>query len=212
MTDPIRRRLMLALAAGAGAALLPACATRPGAGVRHYTETISSVLVSQDGKHLVAVGRNHYYAFEMPELLARALQSPEHTELQAEFTPFHVDQNADISGQVTLRMPADASAPALQAAAGMGLQHQPDGSWQATATLAGHRYASWTYKRPDEKQEKLARSYVIEVTSDERLDERAADAAVTPIRTAADGVQLIYYAPLAPIIIPFVFLTRARDH
>jgi hypothetical protein len=212
MTEPIRRRLILALAASAGAALLPACATRPGAGQRHYTETISSVLVSQDGKHLVAVGRNHYYAFEMPELLARSLQSPQHTQLEAEFTPFHVDEKADISGEVTLRMPDDASPQAQEAAAAMGLQRQPDGSWQATTTLKGHRYASWTYRRPDEKREKLARSYVIEVTSDEHLDDRAADAAVTPIRTAADGVQLIYYAPLAPIIIPFVFLTRARDH
>jgi hypothetical protein len=32
------------------------------------------------------------------------------------------------------------------------------------------------------------------------------------VRLAADGVQLIYYAALAPIIIPFIFLTRARDH
>jgi hypothetical protein len=35
---------------------------------------------------------------------------------------------------------------------------------------------------------------------------------VTPVRVAADGVQLIYYAALAPIIIPFVFVAKARDH
>ena len=30
--------------------------------------------------------------------------------------------------------------------------------------------------------------------------------------SAADGVQLIYWAPLAPVIVPILFLTRAKDH
>jgi glucosamine-6-phosphate deaminase len=42
--------------------------------------------------------------------------------------------------------------------------------------------------------------------------DRVVDDAATPIRYAADGVQLIYWAPLAPIIVPILFLAHAKDH
>ena len=34
----------------------------------------------------------------------------------------------------------------------------------------------------------------------------------TPEAVAADGVQLIDWAPLAPVIVPVLFLSRAKDH
>ncbi len=214
MTDTRRRGLVLALAATGGALALGGCAStpKPQAGYKHYTETISSVLASQDHRHIVAVGRNHHYVFDVPELVARALQSPVHTQFAATFTPFHVDAKGDIAGEVTLRLAADAAADAQRAAGDVGLVRQADGSWQATARLSGHRYTSWTYRGPDQKREKLGQAYTIEVTTDQGLDDAVVDAAVTPVRVAADGVQLVYYAILAPIIIPFVFLTRAKDH
>jgi hypothetical protein len=212
MTDPTRRALLIALAASGGA-LLGACASAPEpAGGRRYAESISSVLVSQDQQHMVVIGRRHHYVFDLPELLARALRSPAHTQLNAAFTPFHVDKQGQISGEVLLSVPPGAQ-PALQdAAAAIGLKSQADGSWQATVPLQGRRYASWTYKTPGETREKLDRAHTIEVTTDEGLNDAAVDAAVTPVRVAADGVQLIYYAALAPIIIPFVFVVKARDH
>ncbi|HJV60716.1 MAG TPA: hypothetical protein VJ743_07200 [Albitalea sp.] len=212
MTDPLRRRLVLALAAGG--LVLGGCASTPAAPRegRHYTETISSVLASQNHQHIVAIGRRHHYVFDVPPMLARALQSPAHTQLTAEFSPFHVDARGDIAGEVGLRLPAGASPEAQRAAAEIGLVHQADDSWQASTRLVGHRYSSWTYRGPNQTQEKLGRPYTIDVTTDENLAEAAAGAADTPVRVAADGVQLIYYAALAPIIIPVIFLTRARDH
>jgi hypothetical protein len=222
-TDTLRRALLLGGAAWGGLAALGGCASgstgsadKPQAAdaaapKRRYTETISSVLASQDHRHLVAIGRDHHYVFEAPALLARALQSPLHMQFTAAFTPFHVDKQGDIGGEVTLRLPPGAPAESQRAAADVGLQQQPDGGWAATVRLAGRRYASWTYRRPDQKQEKLGQSYTIEVTTDEGLAEAAVDKAVTPVRIAADGVQLIYYVALAPIIIPFVFLAKARD-
>jgi len=214
MTDSLRRGLILALAAGGGSLLLGACAGTPPPQEkhRHYTETISSVLASQNDKHLVVVGKNHHYVFEAPELLARALRSPVHAQLTALFTPFHVDAKGDITGDVTLRLPADATPEAKRAATEIGLVRQADDSLASTVRLAGHRYTSWTYRRLDDKREQLTQPYTIEITTDENLADAATGAADTPVRLAADGIQLIYYAPLIPIILPVIFLTRARDH
>ena len=77
--------------------------------------------------------------------------------------------------------------------------------------LSGQRYTGRTYKLGRE-QDRLNQPYTIEFTTDFTAADRAVDKAATPIRTAADGVQLIYYAPLAPVILPIIFLSKARDH
>ena len=104
MTDPIRRGLLLAFAAAGGSVLLGACAGTGGAAQekkpqRRYTETISSVLASQNERHIVAIGRDHHYVFEVPEQLARALRSPLRTQLTAAFTPFHSRQSPGIASR-----------------------------------------------------------------------------------------------------------------
>jgi hypothetical protein len=213
MTDRIRRGLVFALATAGGGLLLGGCASAPASREpRRYTETITSVLASQDHRHLVAIGKDHHYVFDVPDTVARSLRSPARAQLNAVFTPFHVNDKGEITGDVTLQMPAGASAEAQHAADDIGLVAQADGSRAATLHLTGRRYSSWAYKHVDQTQEKLGHAYTIEVTTDETLDEVAIDKAVTPVRIAADGVQLIYYAALAPIIIPFVFLTKAKDH
>jgi len=62
------------------------------------------------------------------------------------------------------------------------------------------------------EQDRLNKAYVIDVTTDSSASDVAADDAATPIRVAADGVQLVYWAPLAPIVVPILFLSRAKDH
>ena len=53
---------------------------------------------------------------------------------------------------------------------------------------------------------------MIDITTEASAADVAVDDAATPIRVAADGVQLLYWAPLAPVIVPILFLTRAKDH
>lgn len=203
------------LVAGAGLAGC-ASATAPGGApaaprTRSYTETISSVLISDDGKHLVAIGKRHHYIFDAPPVLVRALQSKAHPGLTAIFSPFHVDLHAHIEGDVTLQLPADASDDERREAEAAGLARQSDGTCQWTGHLTGQRYTGWTYEVATQR-DKLNRAYTIEINTDETAGSRIVDEAATPIRVAADGVQLIYYAPLAPIIIPMIFLLKANDH
>jgi hypothetical protein len=81
----------------------------------------------------------------------------------------------------------------------------------ASGHLKGQRFTGWTYKLHG-PQDRLNQAYVIDITTEANAADVAVDDAATPIRIAADGVQLIYWAPLAPVIVPILFLTRAKDH
>jgi hypothetical protein len=209
------RRLALAALAGA-AFVLAGCATSaapepPPPTGQHYTETISSVLVSADEKRLAAIGSRHHYIFTAPEVLVKALRSPVHPQLTATFTTFHIDRRGVVTGDWLLTLAPDASPAAREQARAAGLLPGPDGVLAAGGILKGQRYTGWTYSLRG-PQDKLNKPYTIEITTDATAADVAVDEAATPIRMAADGVQLLYWAPLAPIIVPVLFLSRAKDH
>jgi hypothetical protein len=194
------------------AALAAGCASSPPpAAPKTYTETVSSLLLSEDGKHIAAIGASHHYIFGAPELVVRAMRSPVHPRLQASFSVFHVDATGKVTGDYAIDLPADASADDQREAQAIGLVREADGHWGAAGTLVGQRYTGWAYKFGREK-EALNHPYTITFTNDASTADQVVDDAATPIRVAADGIQLIYYAPLAPIILPIIFATKAKDH
>ena len=178
---------------------------------RHYTESISSVLVSGDDKRIAAIGSNHHYIFTAPEVLVKALRSPVHPQLTATFTTFHIDQRGVVTGDWLLTLWPEASPAAKEQARAVGLVPGPDGVLAAGGILKGQRFTGWTYSLRG-PQDKLNKPYTIDITTEASTADAAVDDAATPIRVAADGVQLIYWAPLAPVIVPVLFLTRAKDH
>jgi len=178
---------------------------------QHYTESISSVLVSADDKRIAAIGSNHHYIFTAPVVLVNALRSPVHPQLTATFTTFHIDQRGVVTGDWLLTLAPDASPAAKEQARAVGLVPGPDGVFAAGGILKGQRYTGWTYSLRG-PQDRLNKAYTIEITTEADAADTAVDDAATPIRVAADGVQLIYWAPLAPVIVPVLFLSRAKDH
>ena len=199
----------------AGAAFgLAGCATHEAAAPpqeHRYAETISSVLISEDGQRIAAIGDGHHYIFGAPDVLVKALRSPVHPQLAATFSTFHIDARGVVSGDWLLTLAPDASPAAKEQARAVGLAPGPDGVYAAAGILKGQRFTGWTYKLRG-AQDKLNHPYEIEITTEASAGDRAVDDAATPIRVAADGVQLIYWAPLAPVIVPVLFLTRAKDH
>jgi hypothetical protein len=216
LVDAVRRRAALFLIAGAALALA-ACATpEPPApasakATRTYTETISSVLVSEDGRRIAAIGSGHHYIFDAPDVLVKALRSPVHPQLTATFAAFHLDQRGVLTGDWMLTLAPDATPAQQQEAQAVGLARGDDGAWTASGRLKGQRFTGWTYKLRG-PQDRLNKAYEIEISTEASGADVAVDEAATPIRVAADGVQLIYWAPLAPVIVPILFLTRAKDH
>ena len=200
----------------AGAAFgLAGCATHEEAAKapqeHRYAETISSVLISEDGQRIAAIGDGHHYIFGAPEVLVKALRSPVHPQLTATFSTFHIDPHGVVSGDWLLTLAPDASPAAKEQARAVGLVPGVDGVYAAAGIIKGQRFTGWTYKLRG-AQDKLNKPYTIEITTEASAGDRAVDDAATPIRVAADGVQLIYWAPLAPVIVPILFLTRAKDH
>ena len=195
----------------ATAVALSGCASPEPTQPQRYTESISSVLLSEDGKHVAAIGSNHHYIFEAPEVLVKALHSPVHPQLSATFSTFHVDKRGVVTGDWLLALAADAPPASQQAAEAVGLVRGVDGTYTASGRLKGQRFTGWTYKLGRE-QPRQNTAYVIAVPTEASGGDVAADDAATPIRVAADGVQLIYWAPLAPIVVPILFLSRAKDH
>ena len=205
------RRLALATLSAAAFALT-ACASHDAPPQeQRYTESISSVLVSEDGQRIAAIGANHHYIFGAPEVLVKALRSPVHPQLTATFSTFHIDKRGEVTGDWLLTLAPDASASARDAARAAGLAPGADGVFAASGHLKGQRFTGWTYKLRG-PQDKLNHPYVIAITTEANAADRAVDDAATPIRFAADGVQLIYWAPLAPVIVPILFLAHAKDH
>ena len=93
--DGVGRRVALALIAGAAWALAGWAGTAPPVPVpaqpHRYTETISPVLVSEDGKRIAAIGSRQHDIFDAPEVLVKALRSPVHPQLTATFAAFHLE-------------------------------------------------------------------------------------------------------------------------
>jgi hypothetical protein len=207
--DAIRRGMVTAIGAGLALAL-GGCASSQHPEVR-YKETFTSVLISTDDKHLVAVGTNHHYVFDAPPTLVAALHSELHARLRAEFSTFHVDPQATITGDYALLIAGDLPPDAQEAAAGLGFARDDAGTWRETGHLQGRRYSGWTY-RMGEQQQRLSQPYTVDIVVEAHHGDAVVQSLDTPIRVAADGVQLIYYAPLAPIIIPVIFMTAAKDH
>src|SRR5476649_2084372 len=85
------------------------------------TESISLVLVSEDGQRIAAIGSNHHYIFGAPEVLVKALRSPVHPQLTATFSTFHIDQRGVVTGDWQLTLAPDAPASAREAAKAVGL-------------------------------------------------------------------------------------------
>jgi hypothetical protein len=198
------------LALGAACALaVSGCATSQHP-PRTYTETISSALLSEDNKHLVAIGSNHHYVFDAPPALVDAVHSSLHPKLAGEFSTFRVDPQATITGDYTLVI-ADALSPAEQkSASALGFARTDDGRWKVGGHLSGRRYAGWTYKT-SERREKLNKPYTVQISVEARHGDAVVQSLDTPIRVTADGIQMLYYLPLAPVLIPVIFLTAARD-
>jgi len=92
--------------------------TEPSERALPYKETITSVLISSDGKILVVLGQDYHYIFDLPSSLLKTLQGSFHSYVQATISRFTVSANNEVVGSVLLKLgdaPDEAKTAALQA-------------------------------------------------------------------------------------------------
>ena len=61
-----------------------------------YTETVSQILISQDGKSIVILGATFHYVLDANPNLMQAISSSLHAKLVASFSEFRVDREGEV--------------------------------------------------------------------------------------------------------------------
>jgi hypothetical protein len=150
-----------------------------------YTETVSSVLVSADGKTLAVLGQDFHYLFDAPEIVKAVLQSELRNVVEASFNSFLVDASQHINGNYKLRIAKNASPEQQEKALSAG--------FKANGVQA------------IDASQKLRKEYKVNISAEKSAGAKAAKTAskllLTPITLAADGILILAALPLLLIIV-----------
>jgi hypothetical protein len=68
-----------------------------------YSEIISSILISVDGKNIVVLGKDFHYIFDAPSDLVKILSSPLHKKVEGNLYGFSVNGDNIIKWQLALQ-------------------------------------------------------------------------------------------------------------
>ncbi len=91
-----------------------------------YTEEVSSILVSEDGKQLVFIGNNYHYIFDVPEQLLLTLKSSFRKSISAHFGKFRIGKNNNIEGKVGIVLYEPLSGMQREEAISIGYESKKD--------------------------------------------------------------------------------------
>lgn len=206
----LNRRTLLAAGAGQLVFLMSGCASAPPVIQRTYTEEVSTLLISRDAKQLVIIGEHHHYVFDAPIDLIKITDSPLKAKVTATVNPFHVALDGTITGSYRLTLPASLTDFESIGAKELGFKQETDGSWLLDSRLSGKRYVQGNTLRALRTHEKLAQTYTVTVTAEERVGQKEAERLSTPVTVASNGIFLVYFAVLAPVLIPVMFLSYEK--
>ena len=174
-----------------------------GSNYDNYSEKVSSVLLSADGKTLAVIGKEFHYLFDAPEPLKAVLQPELRGIVDASFNSFKVEGNQRIAGTYFLRIGKNASAEQKEKALAAGFKASPSGELHFNGSLSGTRYAANGIEATAASQ-KLNKEYTITVMVEKSAGSKAASTTgkilLTPITLAADGVLIIAAVPLLLIL------------
>ena len=194
-----------------GLAALGGCAESSSlkATIKPYTETVKALLISRDGKHIVFIGRSYHYVLDAPAQLVASLASPLHQSMDGEISQLHVDAENGISGRYQLSLPGTLDEQQAQAARELGFSAATTagGPWRLEGELKGQRFLQGAF-REGRQLEPLNKSYTVEISVDQSRGSAMADSLATPLTVGSDGILLVYFAVLAPILIPLAIITR----
>lgn len=190
--------------------LASGCSTTPKVMRQRYTEKVSTVMITQDRKQFVVLGEHHHYIFSAPSGLVSLLGSPLQARAEAQFSPFEVELDGAAKGRYHLTLPAQLSEDEAARAKAMAFEQQADGRWQLDGELTGKRYIQNYTLRTGRIHANLSHTYEVSVEAEETAGEQAAQKLASPIAQTADGMLMVYFAVLVPILIPLIFLTREK--
>ncbi|WP_235995753.1 MULTISPECIES: 5-formyltetrahydrofolate cyclo-ligase [Burkholderia] len=203
-TALMKRRTFLALPAVAASGMLAGCAdfgpaTKAWMKDSEYDETLSTFLITADGKQLVVLGQKYHYIFEMPPGLATVLTAPYRPKIHTAFNDFETHGDA-ITGRYTMRLdypdaPTGSDVRERALADGFKKDH---GYLTSEGTISGKRYLP-NDVTPSSVPQAFNRPYHVTVTDKLTAVGHGAKLALSPIAMAADGALGLLGLALFPI-------------
>ncbi|HDR9483403.1 TPA: 5-formyltetrahydrofolate cyclo-ligase [Burkholderia aenigmatica] len=200
----MKRRTFLALPAVAASGMLAGCAdfgpaTKAWMKDSEYDETLSTFLITADGKQLVVLGQKYHYIFEMPPGLATVLTAPYRPKIHTAFNDFETHGDA-ITGRYTMRLdypdaPTGSDVRERALADGFKKDH---GYLTSEGTISGKRYLP-NDVTPSSVPQAFNRPYHVTVTDKLTAVGHGAKLALSPIAMAADGALGLLGLALFPI-------------
>lgn len=192
------------------------CSSTPKITRQTYTEQVSVVMITRDKQQFVVLGERYHYIFAAPEELVALLNSPLKPQANAVFDPFSVKLDGQTRGKYHLRLPASLKRAEAEDAKAMDFVQQADGSWLLEGELRGKRFIQGSKLFAGRvhanlaKNETLPHTHIVTVEAETSPGETAAQEAATPLAVTADGVWMLYFAVLVPVILPLMFLAREK--
>jgi len=197
--------------------LLAGCTTPAIEATHHYTENVSSILISQDKQKVVFIGKTYHYIFDAPAGIIKTMELPFHGKVSGALSDFHVDSKNAVTGLYSLRIEGTLDERDRMDVAQAGYTPDANGQLTLSGTIAGLRYQEDTslvgeinaLRNPGQNRDDktavpgyLNKTYAINVTYDPATGEKEFDKMISPIRVTSDGLYLLFNIYLAPVLIP----------
>ncbi len=181
-----------------GACFTPELYKHPAEDSRTFVEEVSTFLITQDGKNLIVVGKQHHYIFTPSDTLKFILTSPEKKYVKASFNGFSISSDQAVYGSYTLTVDAKQGLPAesIKLLIAKGFTHNAkqknltyQGSVQGTRYLADKFQLPATMQLNQKYTITMRESYASASATMERI-------LLTPLAIAADGLLILGGIPV----------------
>lgn len=156
-----------------GAFAIAGCAAVVEPDGRYYPESIDSIKISSDKKHLAVFGKDYHYVINTTPRFMEIMESPYRARLRASFELLRVEPRRDVMVYVKLGIdtpggvsnPANAEIAKLLVRTRQPASPKDDTLWSEALLLTGHRYDN-TRDTQVSVSEKLNHAYQVRVYED----------------------------------------------
>ena len=171
---------------------------------RNFVEEVSSFLITQDGKQLIVVGKQHHYIFPANDTLKFILSWSERKRVKASFYNFAINEDQSFSGNYSLTVENSQSLPAdtqkLLISKGF-TEYNLTQKFTYYSSVNGTRYLADKFEVPATML--FNQKYSINMSESQPSAAATLRRIVlTPLAVAADGALLLGGIPLLLLAIP----------
>jgi hypothetical protein len=163
-----------------------------------YHDTIFSFLITEDGSKVVVLGEKYHYIFDATPGLKRILLGSFRPKIYADFSNLHVTLDNKITLDYKLYFVEPASDDDKKSAIDAGFVADDNSNLTFSGHLEGVRYRTDGFPSIAHKY-MFNYPYIVEITEDQSIPNKAGKILITPIVVLADGVLIL--AGIALIIL-----------